>query len=206
MSGLAKAYLPELPLGNVPRTAYHQAHGLVRVVAYHGDGRFTVLGRGDKRVTVHRSSLSFRRSRPTAKQTYVNRNQQIGKSLEYGVRQKKTQPGRALEFTGGAAAVAWGAPRLKMVGPAIQHGAKLAQQHGGADAARATVMAADTARAALIAGTRPLEQIRRLKRVNHLVETIPRPLRPAVATVAGALLAAHAIPVRRDEFIPVKER
>lgn len=189
--------LPELPLGNVPRHAYHKSHGLVRVLAYHGEGRFTVLGKGDKKVTVHRDTLSFR---PNVRKGL----QLIGKASEFGVREKKTEPGRAVEFGVGAAGVAWGTPRLKMIGPAIAQGAKLAEQHGGAEAARATVLAADTARAALIAGTKPLEQVRRLQRVNHLVETIPRPLRPAVATVAGAILAAHAIPVRSQRFVPVE--
>lgn len=51
--------LPELPLGNIPRTAMHDSHGLVRVKAYHGKDLFTVVNKDDQNVITNRNKLKF---------------------------------------------------------------------------------------------------------------------------------------------------
>lgn len=92
-------HLPELPLGNVPRTAYHRSHGLVRVVGYHGNGRFSVITSHDERAVVHRSTLSFRKEKPVAKS---DRDRRVGSAMT-----------GAGAVTGGTGLLAGGIPGAK---------------------------------------------------------------------------------------------
>lgn len=158
----------------------------------------SVYRQGKRNVELQRRADAQRRSQR-------RRTAAFGKAAEYGYRQTKTHPFRAAEFAGGAFLALHGGSRLKMLGPALQHGAKLVERFGGADAAERALRAAMTARAATIAGTgRVSRGAKQVDEVNHLVESVPKPLRPAVATTAGALLMGHAMPVRSQTFTPVQ--
>jgi len=58
MDDFGKAMLPELPWTG-PRAFLHKSHGMVSFRAYHGNGMFTVIGKGDQRILTHRDQLTF---------------------------------------------------------------------------------------------------------------------------------------------------
>lgn len=130
------------------------------------------------------------------------RRHQVGKVLYE--RDRHTSIPRAAEFGAGAAAVAWGGPRLRMLTPALRAGAKAAAGHGNHRVAQALAQA-NAARAVLERSTaNPARALRTIHAVDVAVNQVPPALRGEVATVAGALLMSHAAPVRRDRFAPAR--
>lgn len=127
-----------------------------------------------------------------------NRNN-VGKSLY--ARDRQTSVTRGAETALGAGLLAYGVPRLRMTSQLIARGAKAAKTNHRAQEA---LVAAEAARIVLEQATaRGAIQARRIRAVDRAVTQVPESLRPAVATLAGAMLGAHAHPVRRDTYRPV---
>lgn len=51
----------EKPKGSIPRKAYTQGKGNVRITGYQGDGRFTALTNRDERIVRHRDAFKFKK-------------------------------------------------------------------------------------------------------------------------------------------------
>lgn len=104
------------------------------------------------------------------------------------VERKRTRPAKAVELGAGAAAVALGGPRLRMVGSALGRGIK----NAGDDATRNRLIRIEAARRAWLTGTDPV------------VRKLPLSLQsPTVLAAGGTALAAHATPVRERSYRPV---
>lgn len=123
----------------------------------------------------------------------------VGKAL-YG-REEHISPLRAAEATIGVAGLAWGAPRLRMIGPALRRGAKSA---GDKDVRRA-LTSIEQGRSWLESATEGPGRRFAASRVGHGVAgLVPPRLIAETAAVGGALTLNHAVPVRRSNFTPVQ--
>jgi hypothetical protein len=125
------------------------------------------------------------------------------KSAALYERDKQTSPIRLTGTLAGLGLAGWGAPRLRMLGPALARGVKAAEAHDSAAAAEA-LRRAEQAAGALRAGTGHAEaRMRQLSYVDAAVNKVPRSIRPEVATAAGVILIAQSHPVRRTSYRPV---
>lgn len=108
----------------------------------------------------------------------------------------------------GMGAIAWGGSRSKMLSRGLRANAASMEHSPGV---RRTLAAAERARASMERATEPLGRAagvgfgRMPPPVRHALQTVPLPLRPATAGLAGAILVQHARPIRRKTYSPVVE-
>lgn len=134
---------------------------------------------------------------------YAEPATKIGKSRTYGYMDRERNYPRTAELAAGGALAAWGVPRLKLLSPLAAHGLRLATKHGGGKEAEAALQAARSVSRVTRNVTGAGEaQLRRIKALDTAIEAVPAHLRPGVATAAGALLAARAIPTHDERFVP----
>lgn len=119
----------------------------------------------------------------------------------YGYQQRQLSPVRTTETAAGLALGAWGASRMKSLNQLAAYGMRMAEKNGGgAEAEKALEAARRLAEATRRQTGKGERALRQNARFNAAVEAVPPPLRPAVATTAGALLVAHAHPVHTERF------
>lgn len=131
----------------------------------------------------------------------MGRKQHVGKALY--AREDRVSIIRSGELAAGGTLVAYGFGNSGMVGRGLARGVKIAQRNGNEQAAEALQRAA-AARGSIRAGMAPGEAaLRRIHAVDSAIRKVPKPLRAEVALVAGALLGARAMPIRRTHYTPV---
>lgn len=120
--------------------------------------------------------------------------------------QKHTSMVRLLGATAGMSAIAYGGSRSRVLG----HGLRMGAANEGLDpGVRRALTAAERSRRMIEQSTRPLGAgagygIGKLpKTVREALEGVPKPLRPATASLAGAILLNHSRPVTRKTYHPV---
>jgi hypothetical protein len=113
---------------------------------------------------------------------------------------------RAAMAGSGMAAIAWGGSRSKALGRGLRAGAG----HGRIDPrVRRALETAERTRHMIQTETEPLGRIagrgigRMPQPLRLALHEVPQPLRPATASLAGAILVQHASPVRRKTYTPV---
>ena len=120
----------------------------------------------------------------------MTRKQKVNKA--FGYEQKRVSPLRATEAAVGITLLGWGGSRLGLVKGTLAAGSRKAGNTGinfaRAEKARAAIEAS-TGRGAAMIGRHSNSGFR---------------LRPIEGAVGGAVLANHAMPVRRKEFTPVR--
>lgn len=137
---------------------------------------------------------------------YALNRRQVGKSAEYGYRETKRSIPRTAEMLGGLGLLAYGAPRLKMLGPAAAKGIKYAEKHGAGKEARAALELAQVfgARSRELTG-RGETKLRQIRTLDRAISAVPRGIRGEVATAAGVLAASNAHPTTKQRFVPAGE-
>lgn len=132
------------------------------------------------------------------KATARGKKEKVHKALY--VRERKPSLLRAAETGVGLGLAAWGLGRSGMVGRALARGVRFSQNRNDVSAVYALQLA-QAAQGILRSGTAPAERnVRRIRAINQAINAVPRPIRPEVATAAGALLASHGHPIRRDSY------
>lgn len=127
----------------------------------------------------------------------------VGKSVEYGYRTKERSIPKTAEMVAGLGMLAYGVPRLRMLGPMARKGVKLADQHGAGKEARAALdLARAFGRKSKDVTGRGETQLRRVKTLERAIDAVPAQIRGEVATAAGALMASQAHPTTREQFTP----
>jgi len=131
------------------------------------------------------------------------RGQRVTTSKALYQRESRVSLARGAEFAAGAALLASGAGRSRMIGQALGRGVKLASERDNGLAVDA-LQRAMAARGTMRRGIAPTErQLRQIQAVDRAVRAVPSPMRPGVAMSAGALLMGNATPVRTTTYRPV---
>lgn len=122
--------------------------------------------------------------------------------------ERHTSIPRLVGMGAGMGAIAWGGSRSKMLRRALREGGA----NGKLDPrVRHALNLAEHTRQSLETTTSPLGRVtgRGVGRMPAPLKTalndVPRSLRPATATLAGAILVQHARPVRQSTYSPVVE-
>lgn len=94
-----------------------------------------------------------------------------------------------LEAGLGLGMLAYGAPRIRQLGPALQRGMKQAPTKARRDA----LIAAEAVRLSMLAGTQNIGRYARSSRtLSRAADSIPANIRPEVLAVVGAMTTGHA--------------
>lgn len=103
-------------------------------------------------------------------------------------RAQREPVGKIVAETVGAGLLAYGAPRVRMLGPALQRGIRTKT-----GAAREAAITAEAARVLVEHGTRNLGTYARSSRsVSRAIDTVPEDLRGDVAAVLGTVALSQA--------------
>lgn len=136
--------------------------------------------------------------------SHSTKGQRISKAVSFGYQEKQINPRRAAEAGGGAVLLGWGAPRLRSVNAKAGMLAQRGEEHLGWNQKQSETaygLITRTARATKKA-TQPVGPfLRQSSHVGHLIDAVPKRLRPIVSVAGGGALIVHATPVRQKTFI-----
>jgi hypothetical protein len=139
-----------------------------------------------------------------SKPKHTKANDRSGDLVGVGKRvvdaQTKTHPGRVALAGAGGVGLAWGTPRVKMIGVGLRAGFNEAESRE----VRRALVHAESARRSWLTGTEGVGRAAgKLPGASVVRRAIPAKLRPAAAVVGGGAAIRAAMPVRETTYQPV---